>query len=631
MRHTIRNLLYVLACAVPASGIAAGLGEPVNNPDDYTDLNISAFVAELYAACSDEPLTCRDDPDFITQGLAGVVIDVEAAARADCKQDTASCNITISDVVGSAGFGETEPNDSAGSADQLTRDVPSFGQLSSAVDIDWYRINTLANNTAMLISIAESTSTWRVSVRDTQRNVLANFLTEAGTENDFLVQASNVGVQYITIEASNVPTSAQYEMTVALIHAQGGTGQPVVTTLGETEPNNAIYSADVLQRNQTVVGQSYGTEDIDWYQIETTRNNTFLEFRFEDSLDSWHAEFTDSAGNVLSSFDTTAGDRFVYELQAPNLGKYYLKVRSLAPTSDVYRLSVVYLDQFGGSPQPDYNQFDVERENNDLFTRADNLGNLTTTVEVRGQLITYDDIDLFRIDSPGGNEYVTVEICPEGSVCANDEIDHWNVYVFDGATARDSMLNARTIGGGNGPLFLDQSLYDSCRLPGGVQPSPSPAPTPTPDNTTATCESEDVPGFLSFTTDQLHFLAVFGTFGDTLLGMIDFTSGDDRIMRFAIQDPGTYYIGVSTMLTNATEPGWRVVQRQDEVQYKPDPLYIEHLNYSSDQYTLRVTRSELTPTASNLDFTTGHNNGGGSSGGSSSNTGSLLRRLPSFK
>jgi hypothetical protein len=533
-------------------------------------------------------------------------------------------------------FGEVEPNDIWTMATELTRDVPRFGQTRSLDDVDWYVINTHDNNSLMNVWFPGSDNTWNVEVQDANGAVLAEFPTVSDgiTQTNQQVHAPNAGPQYIKITSpTGQLNQSNYQLAVNITGAEGGEGSPGYVYSGETEPNDYLLAADLLEPDQTIIGQSYAPDDVDWYMVEADANNTLFEFIFDNTATdfdipnpvvTWDAEFTDSEGNVLASFTTLPGQLFSYEAQAPNAGNYYLRLvktesTAVGFTDQPYRVTLVVTNEAGGSTQPNYNFYDVERENNDLFSRAKGLGSQESIINVKGQVMHDDDRDFFRIDSPNGNEIIKIEMCPQGTECYEDlnygtpgsfAMLPWAVYLFDGAKVNDAFLNpyeTKWYDASYGldwveiplsPREIEEAREDEKCTP-DVDYSPS-------GGISAACrnfELQGIPGWIPVESDHLFYLARFGVFGDGLIGMIDPTrplnetnNSAWREISFAVQDPGIYYVGVSSVLApSETYDNWEVVTREEEIDEEPDILVIKNLNYTADQYTFRITRTQLTP------------------------------------
>ncbi len=453
MKHTFRKFFYLIACAIPVYISAAGLGTPISTPFS----EFGNYVRAAWAECSHDPTTWAT----CLYNLNEVAADVESYTKIWCKENPHECNITVTDVLGDAVFGETEPNNFIHQANRISLDQPVFGQISAATDVDWFTFNTFENNTAFTIWFAPAPIPWLVTVTDRFSNVLAEFETSVDVETNFRVQAANVGQQYIVIRPVEGSFSRQmYQMMVTLTGAQGGSGTTPQINYGEVEPNDTLYTANPIRPHQTIVGQSSSPQDIDWFMIETHANNTYMNIWFEamENYDTaqrgnparWDVSFTDHAGNVLSHFVAPTADGTTFDVQAGNAGNYYIRVRLNNPEDNPayhapYRLAVHFRDEFGGPIRPDYNFYDAEREPNDTFSQANILDPSTSMVDIRGHLNHRNDFDLFRIDS-AGNETINIEICPDRSSCYPiwNTVSPWAVYLFDGAKVNDAMLNPYT-------------------------------------------------------------------------------------------------------------------------------------------------------------------------------------------
>jgi len=128
-------------------------------------------------------------------------------------------------------------------------------------------------------------------------------------------------------------------------------------------------------------------------------------------------------------------------------------------------------------------------------------------------------------------------------------------------------------------------------------------------------------------------LARFDVFGDSLIGMIDpnypLNETDNSAWReitFAVQDPGVYYFGISTVLALDEDGSLVLTPREDPE--RPDEPYLSVEPFTSDQYTFRVTRTQLTPNYH--DSGNDARLGSGSDVGSGKDVKALLRGMSPF-
>jgi hypothetical protein len=214
---------------------------------------------------------------------------------------------------------------------------------------------------------------------------------------------------------------------------------------GETEPNDSMYAADLVTPNYPMTGQLRSASDQDWFYFETSQANAEVTLSFTQMPNNWIFNIHDFAGNILASSSTTSPTAttsgYAFKATMANPGRYYVSV--VAPTfttwiDDIYQFTLILREFTDSNTQPNYNFYDVEQEQNqrnDLFSTANTL---TTNHEMRGQLQTGNDIDIFRIDS-NGNEILSVSFCQPGTIC-NDSRESWVVLAFDGAKVNDATL-----------------------------------------------------------------------------------------------------------------------------------------------------------------------------------------------
>lgn len=196
--------------------------------------------------------------------------------------------------------GESEPNNSAESADPLASGIEYIGQMFGPDDQDWFRIDTTQNNEIITIQTAVANDLWLFTVRDRAGNILASATNNdsdgvviADGVNDDLadkfkmsITAEKAGTYYIIV--SPAPdlyglqgdntfqdfSSQNYHLRVTLSDPTNP-DNPVVDSNFfdlETEPNNHYLRTDSLASGKLTMGQLSYLGDEDWYEINSPGN-----------------------------------------------------------------------------------------------------------------------------------------------------------------------------------------------------------------------------------------------------------------------------------------------------------------------------------------------------------------------
>lgn len=223
---------------------------------------------------------------------------------------------------------------------------------------------------------------------------------------------------------------------------------------GETEPNDHLFAADPLIPDETFLGQSYGSDDTDWFSLPITKANQLLTINFAvpgAAPAGWLINVRDAAGNIIAAIDTSSStttvgeaNNITYKVNLPLANTYYIEVRSnVSPVSpDPYTLAAMLQD----SPLVDPGNtaggfYDAEMEHNDNQANANALASGVTmyglidlsfdVVVPEGTQYVYaqgTDADWFKYTT-AASEIVTLTFCAKEACGPGD----WFIEVYDSA------------------------------------------------------------------------------------------------------------------------------------------------------------------------------------------------------
>lgn len=342
----------------------------------------------------------------------------------------------------------------------------------------------------------------------------------------------------------------------------------------ETEPNDHLLSADPISSEVPIFGQLLSAYDSDWFRLETDVANALISVNLAGSGANWMVSVHDAAGLVIASWVVPESGVLEAGTGLAQPGAHYISVQAASEdafSDGIYKLTLVTLDNMGQPYQPRYNFTDVETEFNNLFTTADSLG---SNVWLQGQFMTGHDIDIYRIDS-AGDEVLQLELCPQGSQCyrADPKESTWALFLLDGEFVNDAMLSQ-----GKTTYRADDDIGCS---PGAVSGG--------------LCNPGDVvPGRVSLTSTNAYYLNEMGVFDNALMAIIDPTWGNRTSVVTGLEQGKTYFVMVLPILKR-TENG--DVVHQTVKAGAPDILELILAPFSDDQYTMRVTRTQMTPSS----------------------------------
>ncbi len=244
---------------------------------------------------------------------------------------TYSLNVSFS----KDGAVESELNDTPETADTIavnTEKVGSLTERSDTSDRDWF-IFTMERDGFVVIdfiheALSDDKDGWNISVIASDGRVAYSTVSD---RNQPVLQSPSVGLTagtyHIRIDSDNLyHSSIVYRLILLTVESPDW----------ETEPNNTVETADILQVGDTVNGTmvEMGTDfDKDYFAIDFPTAGTFsLAFGHiqvnEPDKEGWVVSVLDSEGNVLetmsSDWDSPA-DVLTLEVEAD---RYYILVET---------------------------------------------------------------------------------------------------------------------------------------------------------------------------------------------------------------------------------------------------------------------------------------------------------------
>ncbi|MEE9412904.1 MAG: hypothetical protein V3V22_07615, partial [Methylococcales bacterium] len=196
--------------------------------------------------------------------------------------------------------GESEPNNSAESADPIESGIEYIGQIFGPEDQDWFRIDTTQNNEILTVQTAVANSLWLFTVRDRAGNILASSINNDSdgvvsqdVDNPDLADkfkmsltVEKAGTYYVIVspapdlfglQGDNTFTdfsSQTYHMAVTVSDPTNPDNPVVDSNFNdlETEPNSGPAIADPLASGKVLFGQLLNGGDEDWFEIHSPGN-----------------------------------------------------------------------------------------------------------------------------------------------------------------------------------------------------------------------------------------------------------------------------------------------------------------------------------------------------------------------
>lgn len=298
----------------------------------------------------DDPDDGTDPSEDYTQGFE----DGTQAGIETCQDSPSVCGISLQEFLDNTGFGETEPNDKAFSADGLVLGENYHANSFDYFDEDWYYVQTTANNQNITVSFlgdneSSATEGWLISVRDSAGNILATFdSTNPGTDDGgdaelfggsaategrtIVVTVGNPGSYYITVqpfeEGTGEAAGTYKAYSIAALLSDPGQTSPNPDSNFmdvELEPNDTRANATALSSTTNMfayfdkvaaAGSAIGAFnfDTDWFRYTSDGNEIFNlrmcsrescgrseqpEVPTDEFQRIWHLQITDEGGRVL--------------------------------------------------------------------------------------------------------------------------------------------------------------------------------------------------------------------------------------------------------------------------------------------------------------------------------------------
>ena len=230
---------------------------------------------------------------------------------------------------------ESELNDTSGTADSIAVNTEKIGALtdrSDAPDRDWYVFNMEKDGFVVIDFIHEALSDdkdgWNISVIASDGRVAYSTVSD---RNQPVLQSPSIGLTagtyHIRIDSDNIyHSSIVYRLILLTVESDGW----------ETEPNNTVETADVIEIGSSVNGTmiEMGTDfDMDYFAVDIPTAGTFgVAFAHilvnEPDKEGWVVSVLDADGNVLatltSDWDSPA-DMLSVDVEA---GRYYILVET---------------------------------------------------------------------------------------------------------------------------------------------------------------------------------------------------------------------------------------------------------------------------------------------------------------
>ena len=226
-----------------------------------------------------------------------------------------------------------EHNDTWQTATELTQNVNVYYNLNGDNDVDWFKITTTVPGQAIKLTF----SNFDYTVSNITARVYSGSDLAAGKTNSPLVSRQNFGVDSTLSCKASEP--GDYYVKVEPYSSYSYVTKDLKLRFellpGDANENNDTYSSATLLPDSTdVIYNLNGSNDVDWFYFETTKEEELIYFYFSGFETDYSNDITytiyDATDSGYNSSALKSGD-FNYNgtasLTFANPGKHYIRIK----------------------------------------------------------------------------------------------------------------------------------------------------------------------------------------------------------------------------------------------------------------------------------------------------------------
>lgn len=239
---------------------------------------------------------------------------------------------------------ETERNNDFSSSDGISVNTTINGSLMDSNDVDWFKF-TVNHAGVLKLSFShdyiESSNTyWRIYLYNSDVTELTSY---SFSGDQMSIEKGSIGVPagtyYLKIE-DYYGTYSDMNYAFKINYSQ--------TDAWETEVNDSLQVADIINANESTYGSLMGQNDSDWYKFSVSKSGT-VTLRFaHDYVDSssayWRVHLYNSNGEEQNEFDYSGTQTQSDKAMSLVNGMYYLKVEDYYGTYSDANYSILIID-----------------------------------------------------------------------------------------------------------------------------------------------------------------------------------------------------------------------------------------------------------------------------------------------
>ena len=321
-----------------------------------------------------------------------------------------SYSLKVSHQEGSTAGFESEGNNSAEEASELTLGTAITGQLASGEDVDYFKF-VVSDSGLLTLDLDLPTDydyfdSFSLGLYDADGTLLNSYA--SGADKTFKTVVAQAGEYYLVLSAASSYDYSSGSYSLKASYAPGSIEG------FESESNDSLETANAMSLDKAVMGQLSSYADIDTFKLEALSaglltlnfdisngalgvknvNNTANTANTDNTgegdypdythySDSFSVRLIDVDGMVIASF--SAGSTQIFEASVTQAGDYFVEIASsdYNYSADVYELKASLVAAAEG----------FEIEPNDYYPNEVQSGQ-----QIKGKLSTADDVDWFFVN-----------------------------------------------------------------------------------------------------------------------------------------------------------------------------------------------------------------------------------------
>lgn len=421
--ESIESILYINDKPTKTSGTSAANAHVVgvaaliwSENQNYTANEVSVFLCKTATGGDDKSLYGIIDANnsSVFQETSKVFLVPEEAMEKVSEADKDE----FMQLLSSGTFYEIEPNNTSGSADRIYHDYDNYGKISSASDVDWYKIKFNGQRKVnFYLGDIPAGCDYDLYLYDSNGTTL---LTNTSMDNINPTTINGVTEvrHYDLIENFQATGNKDYYLKVVSYSGYNNSSYYLlkVNAMDIYEKNDTRATATVISNNVTISATINNADDVDYYKLYLNAGETLaitLSGLPKDyDLYLYNANGTEVAyssngstgdENIEYYVDTTtkAGYYYIYVVAYQSVSSdenYTLTVETIAPQKDNYE---------------NHTKNNINYSNNNSNNNANLFENIVSPKVIYANIHINTDEDWYSFYAPTGTVTIRLDELPK--------------------------------------------------------------------------------------------------------------------------------------------------------------------------------------------------------------------------